>query len=284
MINTRQTDEALIAVLQPAVNRIVEKAGVNTENLLGIGVGVPGITRQKNGSVSFSPSTGWRDRPVQKELESIFGLPVIVENDVNLMALGELRQGAGKGISNMVYIHVGTGIGAGIIIDGRLYRGAADAAGEIGYFVLGDPAQRNLPESGIFESNYSAKALADRIVKEFGKEWIDQARQRPGGVINLLEEMGHQSPGLRQLLEEACRYWAYGIANMVCMMNPELVILGGDMVYLGEWGLAAIQEKLTELAPVAPLVRYAALGDNAGVIGAVFQVMENDRSLTGRKS
>lgn len=281
-IDSREVRESSLAVLETTVDRLLKEACIDKDTLLGIGVGIPGIVSHSRGLVSFSPSTGWQDRPIQEELEQIFGLPVIVENDVNLMALGEYRQGAGAGVENTIYFHVGTGIGAGVIINGRLYRGATGAAGEIGHYPIGNPKNRLLPESGIFESNYSLPALTARVKAEFD-EGVGNSVDEWGSVIELLAKERATNPRMKEILEEACRSWLYGIAGVVCVLNPEAVILGGGLGHLGDWGLEFFQTSLGIITPVKPEVRYATLGDKAGVIGAVCQVMENDRSLTGGK-
>lgn len=102
---------------------MLAESGIPRERLLGMGVGLQGVTQRGSGTVSFSPSTGWMGSPILQTIESRLGLPVIIDNDVNMMTLGEYVRGAGTGHSNVVYMYVGTGIGAGIILDGQFYRG-----------------------------------------------------------------------------------------------------------------------------------------------------------------
>ncbi|MFC4766237.1 ROK family transcriptional regulator [Effusibacillus consociatus] len=264
------------------IRSFLHEARVNYDRVLGIGVGLPGVTRRGSGIISFSPSTGWNDWPVLDELEKRFSLPVFLDNDVNLMALGEFYKGAGYGVQNLVYMHVGTGIGAGIILNGQLFRGFSEAAGEIGYMVVGNPDKRNHREYGVFEGNYSALALLERAASDPNLKLLLDENSTSAGVIKKLTELSDVSPEANGLLQEVCLHWSYGIANIVCVLNPELVILGGDMVHIGDCGLKLIQDSLSRLVPIVPELKFAELGDRGGVVGAVFHVLEADRSLSGK--
>ena len=129
----------------------------------GIGVGVPGITFHQEGVVKWAYSLNWREFPLKARLSRQYGLPITVDNDVNLAALGELWFGAGQDIQNMILLAGGTGIGAGIIIDGALYRGSAEASGEVGNFIPGrEFLGRNYRDFGALESVASGTAIAGR--------------------------------------------------------------------------------------------------------------------------
>ncbi|SDF13749.1 ROK family transcriptional regulator [Sporolituus thermophilus] len=269
----------LSAYLQECIATFLKTSAVDSERLLGIGVGLPGITRRGSGKISFSPITDWHDWPIKEELEQRFVLPVMVDNDVNLMALGEFYKGAGKGRQHVVYIYVGTGIGAGIILNGQLYRGVADAAGEIGYMMIGRLETRISDKYGTFEGNYSTLALYNRVKKTPGLNHL--ATDHAENIILKLVREATGCEVARSLLEEACLKWCYGIANVVSVLNPELVILGGDMPYIGAWGIDFIRTNLAKLVPVVPEVQFAELRERAGIMGAVYQVLESDRSLSG---
>ncbi|MBX6396256.1 MAG: ROK family protein, partial [Alicyclobacillaceae bacterium] len=198
------------------------------------------------------------------------------------MALGEFYKGAGRGVQNLVYMHVGTGIGAGIVLDGQLYRGFSDAAGEIGYMIVGDPAQGAGREFGTFEGNYSTAAVRERMMAHPELQALCRDLAPGESVIQRLADEARTSTEAGRLFEDICLHWAYGIANLVCVLNPELVILGGDLVHIGDHGLSYIRDRLARLVPIVPDVRLAQLGSRAGVVGAFFYVLESDPSLTGK--
>lgn len=282
VIQPDHTQEPALDTLEKEILAILAEPQVVKTKTLGIGLGLPGVTRRGNGSISYSPSTGWDDLPIQQELEKRLGLPVCIENDVNLMALGELYRGAGKNIQNLIYMHVGTGIGAGVILQGQLFRGSTDAAGEIGYMIVGEQDRHFQGNYGIFESNYSSQAIMRKVTASPELRQSIGAPLSPRPVMRQLVEMAAQSPKARMLMQDMYLHWAYGLANMICILNPEMIILGGDMALSDEWGMNEIRSNLRRLVPFMPEIKIAQLGEDAGVIGAVFHVLETDRSLSGR--
>ena len=268
--------EAALARLAEAVKEVMSRSGLEPDRLLGIGVGVPGIVQPETGRVRRAPGVGWwQDVAVRAGLEERLGVPVVVENDVNLMALGEYARGAGRGARCLVLVYVGTGIGAGIVVEGRLFRGAASAAGEIGYLPLGPAADaaEGRPGFGVFEQQFSARAVA-RFLAEQG--WA--RGRRP--VAALVEAARHR-PELRPYLEQVIRHWAYGVASLVAVLDPDRVLLAGDAADIGAEGLEQIREVLARLLPEVPAVGFAALGDQAGLVGAVHRVLSDEAGLTG---
>ncbi|GIP39287.1 transcriptional regulator [Paenibacillus sp. J31TS4] len=261
--------ESALRALETTLARLLAASGVDRGRVTGIGVGLPGITQRRSGTVSYAPSTGWMDLPVGKEIEERLGLPVVLDNDVNMMTLGEFFGGAGAGVSSLVYMYVGTGIGAGIIIDKQLYRGSKEAAGEIGYMRIGEAPGRRKEEFGVFEKNFSVPGIQHKA-KLLGLT-VD-----PG--ISVLEQLLALEAGgsgkAGALLDEVYRSWASGIANTVSVLDPEMLILSGEMVHLDENGLSRIRELLSEWVPVLPEIRQAALRERAGMLGAVHSVLE----------
>lgn len=244
---------------------LVSRSGMDPQRLAAIAVGVPGIVHRR-GTVSHAPSLGWwQEVPLRAVLHERFSVPVVVENDVNLMALGEYFQGAGQGVVNLALMHVSDGIGAGILIDGTLFRGAGDAAGEVGYLPLGPAGPRRPDDYGMFEQHYSARSLYRRIQLAGLGAGLDERRP----IRQLRELAAREVPQARQLLDDALRHWSYAVASIACILNPELVLLAGDAVDCGEDGLAFVQRTVAELVPMAPEIRFASLGSRAALVGAV---------------
>jgi predicted NBD/HSP70 family sugar kinase len=261
--------QGAIQSVERGLAALLEQSGFDKSRLLGIGLGLPGITQRRDGTVSYAPSTGWMGLPVKKEIEDRLGLPVMIDNDVNLMTLGEFHKGVGVGASNLVYMYVGTGIGAGIVIDGQLYRGTREASGEIGYMLIGPVGNRVHGEYGVFENNYSVPAI-----REKAKRVLPSIDEGTSVMKQIVDQVKQGDTGAQQLLNDIYKHWAYGIANIVSVMDPKLLILSGEMIHIGEAGVQSIQHGLTDWVPFVPELKLASLGDQAGIIGAIHCALE----------
>lgn len=261
--------ETVIEDLAASLDRLLAESGMSRDRLLGMGVGLQGVTQRGNGTVSFSPSTGWMGQPIQQTIEERLGLPVIIDNDVNMMTLGEYVRGAGVDHSNVVYMYVGTGIGAGIILDGQFFRGSKEAAGEIGFMMIGPVHNRKNGASGVFETHYSAPAIWQQA-----KGFLSDLQEGSSVIEELIRHARQGHPKAQQLLDDVYRHWAYGMANIVSVLNPELLILSGEMVHIDEEGVKRIHDWLCEWVPEVPVLEKASLGEQAGLIGALHSVLE----------
>ncbi len=260
--------ETVIEDLAAGLDRLLRESGIPRERLLGMGVGLQGVTQRGSGTVSFSPSTGWMGSPIQQTIEARLGLPVIIDNDVNMMTLGEYVRGAGVGHTNVVYMYVGTGIGAGIILDGQFYRGSREAAGEIGFMMIGPVHNRPNGASGVFETHYSIPGI-----QEQAKGFLSDLQEGSSVIEELIRHAKH-NPEAKKLLADVYRHWAYGMANIISILNPEILILSGEMVHVDGEGVKQIHEWLREWVPEVPNLEKASLGERAGLIGAVHSVLE----------
>ena len=156
--------------IQTFIENLIQKSHSIEHRLLGVGVGIPGIIEPSSGTVTIAPSLSWSNFPFLEKIQPDFNLPIYVENDVALATLGEHWFGSGIGKKNLVLIAIGTGIGAGIIIEGNLYRGHTNAAGEIGYFLPGREHLNNqYPGFGALEQLASGKGIADRAREIFSE-------------------------------------------------------------------------------------------------------------------
>jgi predicted NBD/HSP70 family sugar kinase len=263
------TGETAIQSIKQGIAALLNESGFKKEWLLGMGLGLPGITQRSAGTVSYAPSTGWMGLPVQQEIEEILGLPVVIDNDVNLMTLGEFHKGIGVGHSNLVYMYAGTGIGAGIMIDGQLYRGAKEASGEIGYMMVGPVGNQTKGEYGVFERNYSVRAIHDKA-----KDVLPSIDEGLSIVKQIVDQADRGSEEAQTLLDDICRHWTYGIANLTSVMDPALLILSGEMLHIGDEGIYKIQQWLNDWVPSVPQIKMASLGDQAGLIGAIHCTLE----------
>jgi glucokinase len=216
----------------------------------------------------------------RSHLSSRFGLPAAIENDANAAALAEHRFGAGRGTRHMIMLTLGTGVGGGLILDGRLYRGAVGAAGELGHMTLdadGPPCQGTCPGIGHLEalsSGTGADRLAERYAAERPEGDLGRAAAAGRGIdARLASELAAEGPGdAREVLEIVGTYLGVGIASYVNVFNPELVVLGGGFARAGDLLFEPARRYVREhaLTPARDLVRIvpAVLGVEAGLIGA----------------
>jgi glucokinase len=241
---------------------------------LGIAIGVPGIIESHSGIIKLAPSLGWKDYQLLQELEKVFDLPIIIENDVNLAALGEHWFGAGVGSNDLVMMALGTGIGAGIILNGKLYRGHADASGEIGYIVPGVKFLDNqYPGFGALESIASGKGIAERATEKLAELFKGQTFPEidTAYVFQAAKDGKEWAIGI---VDATIDYLSLAIANITACLDPELIILGGGISDSAEMLIEPIKKRITGVIPRVPIIKESLLKDNAAILGAVVRVFQ----------
>ncbi|MFZ5816336.1 MAG: ROK family transcriptional regulator [Bacillota bacterium] len=238
----------------------------------GIGLGVPGVTSLENGVVTLSPNLGWSDFPLGRKLEEEFDLPVYLDNDANTILLGERWFGAAREVRNALCMAVGTGIGCAVLLEGQLYRGSHDAAGEVGYMatsrdLLGRP-RPGRTAYGFLEQEAAGPGIARR-----GSEALGFPVDAP--EVMRLAESGNEAA--RRVVLETAEHLGLAIANMACLLDPELVILTGGVMRSAHLLLEPIRAVVERLAPYPPHIRLSELKEEAGVLGGVALVLEANR-------
>ncbi len=248
---------------------------LSERSIRGIGVGVPGITLHRQGIVAWAPSLNWRDYPLRAKLAEQFSLPIMVDNDLNLAALGELWFGAGQNTQNMVLITVGTGIGAGIIIDGALYRGAHEASGEIGYLMPGrEFLGRRYEGFGALEGLASGTGIAERARQALA------GHREPEVLASMTAEdvfdaARHKEAWASAVIEEAVDYLAIMVSSVGAYFDPELIVLGGGVARSADLLIEPIVRRIEGTMPVPLPVLASELGHRATVLGAITNVLHN---------
>jgi predicted NBD/HSP70 family sugar kinase len=260
-------DDRVFEQLVEFVHTLAGEALASGCQVRGIGVGAPGITRA-DGLVVASAQLGWREMPLAARLLQRLQLPVQVENDVNLAALGELHFGAGRGAKNIVCMSPGTGIGGAVIIDGKLHRGRHDAAGELGLMLPGPQflGWRNR-DWGPLEDIASGTGIAQRARKVVE----EQGLPIPSDGLRAEDVFAAAAEGAawaNALLEETIDYLAVAIANVQAVLDPERIILGGGISRAAERIIPGIELRLNPVIPTVPLIVRSELGYRAGVLGA----------------
>jgi glucokinase len=242
------------------------------QKLRGIGVGAPGLMQVPEGIVLNAPSLGWRDVPLQQILSERYSLPVFVENDVNLAALGEWGFGAGRGVENLVCISIGTGLGAGIILNSALYRGHNQAAGEIGYLLPDRPSLgRRYDAFGALESQAAAPGIVERARQVLQSDGAGSAN---GGLTapEIFEAARQGRPWAEQVVAETVDYLALAIANISALLDPELIVLGGGVALSADLLIDPICRRLEGVIPFVPRITASSLGPRAAAMGAVIAI------------
>jgi glucokinase len=282
---------AVLARIVKTIQDVVNEAGAKLKNVRAVGIGAPGPLNPKTGMILHAPNLGptWNQLPIAAHLGERLGCPVYLGNDVNMGAVGEHELGAGKGYKNVVAIFVGTGIGGGIILNNRLYRGVRYTAGELGHVVLA----ANGPMCGCGKCG-CAEAVASRTAIERDiRAQIEAGRKSL--VPRLLEEQGRTTMSssvlaaaleggdkvVREVLAQAEFYMGLLVANVVNTLDPQVIVLGGGIVerfgeqYMEPVRVTAEQYYLNQQDKHRIHVVATELGGYAGVLGAA--MMANRR-------
>lgn len=249
------------------IETLAGQLGVTTRELRIAVLGTPGVFQSETTHIDFVPNIpGFGEIDVPTQLRQRLGIPVLIENDVNLAARGEQWRGHGAGIGNFVFIAFGTGVGMGIIADGHLLRGARGAAGEIGYLPLaGDPYDPRGFALGTFESSVGSAAIAERYAGFGGRRGLT--------VRDIFAALASGDAAAIATVEETARLMALAIAAVGAMLDPEIVILGGSIGLRSEL-LDAIRRYLPRCTPTPPRIEASVLGNRAALIGALSVAME----------
>jgi glucokinase len=277
----RLTPAASPAATEQVIVEVVDELRSRHE-VSAVGIGAAGFVDETRSSVMFAPNLAWRDEPVKKRVEDRLGCAVLVENDANAAAWAEVKFGAAQDHDQVVLVAVGTGIGAGLVLDGRLYRGRWGAAGEPGHYrVVPDGRLCGCGNRGCWEQYVSGNALV--------AEARDFARRTPGAAARLLQLGGGSVEGIngpavtRAAMEgdtvalrcfEIIGHWlGTGLADLAAILDPGCCVIGGGVSEAGDLLIGparlAFAEGLTgrSYRPLAD-VRIARLGPDAGLIGA----------------
>ncbi|KRF01776.1 ROK family protein [Paenibacillus sp. Soil766] len=250
-------------LLKMTIRELIETAPESVYGVIGIGLGVPGIVDEE-GNLLFAPNLGWENVPMQSQLEAEFGLPVVIDNEANAGAVGEKQFGAGKETANLIYVSIGMGIGAGIIIKNELYRGATGFSGEIGHIsIQHDGPKCRCGSLGCWELYASEHALLEQAERELGHEvdlasLLTKAESGDAGVIKLFERLGY--------------YLGVGVVNIINGYNPEFIILGGRLAGGEKWLMRPLLDLLEKRSLPHPRkqlkVEFSELRDRSTVLGA----------------
>ena len=258
----------LIGQLGAIAHGLAAEAGIGWDQVQHVTVGSPGVFEPTRGAVTLAPNLpGWGRQGLLLRLRDELGTRIGLENDVNLAAEGERWRGLARDVRNFGFISVGTGVGMGLVLDGRLYRGASGAAGEVGYLPIGaDPYDRQVRRRGAFEEAVNGTA----VVRAAGEAGL--GRSLTAKKVFGLARRGDPLAG--RVVEDEARRLALGLAVVTAVVDLELVILGGGVGGNADLLLAPVERELRALSPMRPRLAVSALGEDAVLQGAVATALE----------
>lgn len=270
--------EPLLARVREAVTATLRAAGIARSSLLGVGVSVPGIIDPASGRLSLAPSLpGWDGLPVAARLKPGFPCPVVATCDLHLANIAERALGAAKDAGDAIYVHLGAGIGLGILMHGVPYLGSDGAAGQIGFLPIGETDVPPHSGFGLFEWAAGSSAferLARRAIARAPKS--SKLRQLAGRHATaphpriVFEAAAAGDADAKRILAHLIEQIARGIAAVICVLNPEMVILGGEIAQAEELLIEPLRARVAQLVPRPPR-RFAVsvLGEDSAALGAV---------------
>jgi len=275
-VQARKGSDILIKRVIKTIEAALEESQIPITEIEKIGIGVPGQVDRENGILISAPNLYAYDLNFKKVLGEHFGIDVIVSNDVDVATLGELKFGAGVGYNNAVCVFVGTGVGAGIVINGEVWTGATGTAGEIGHIVVasgGRPCACGA--SGCLEAYASRTAIEKKILGRLKKGHTSSIEVGEDGIIrsrSIKEAVDNQDELVLAALDEAAEYLSCGLASVVNFFNPEVIILGGGLIEAVDYFFNKTVKKTKAKALPVPAQKIeiikSKLGDFSGIIGA----------------
>jgi glucokinase-like ROK family protein len=282
-LDIRSGPDACLPVIDAQLRGLLEKNRLELSDIQAIGIGVPGPVVAEAGIVSAPPiMPGWDRYPIRSHLDSMWNRPISLNNDAELGALGEWAQGAGRGERHLAYIKVGTGIGAGLLLNGKIYGGVTGSAGEIGHVTIRDDGPLcNCGNRGCLEALAGGQAIAEKA-----KAAIRSGRRTQISTLSSLEKVSAKEVALaarmgdlvaQQIMSEAGSYLGIAIASLVNLFNPGMVVIGGGVAQMGDLLLEpirkAVQERSLRSASQAVRITAALLGRRSSSMGAVVQAL-----------
>lgn len=269
MIEDYEAAAGMDAAVEVA-DELLAEAGLSRDDVIGVGLGLPGPIHRSTGQIGSSfILPGWVSLPIAAEMEVRLGLPVNVDNDANLGAMAELFWGAGQGASSLVYLKVATGIGAGLVIDGRLFHGVGGTAGEIGHLTIDEegPICR-CGNRGCLETFAAGDALVELMRSSLGYELTAE---------EIVDRAVEGDTGCRRAVADAGRHIGHAVAAVCNIFNPARVVVGGSIGQAGDMLLSEMREAVRRRAVLSAAedveIVSGVLGERAEVLGAVALIL-----------
>ncbi|MBW3552089.1 MAG: ROK family protein [Gemmatimonadetes bacterium] len=272
--------DRIVQMVEESIAEVAGANGASKEHFAGIGIGSPGPLNRETGTIINTPNLGWRNFPLRDLIANAVGLPAALDNDANCATYGEWWLGAGRDVDSLIGFTLGTGIGGGIVLNGRIFHGASDSAGEIGHTTIDSTGRKcKCGNYGCLEAYASGPAIALRAVEglETGAESV-----LPDLVNGRLEDITaatvYEGAVLgdgysNEVMKETAKFLGIGIANIINIFNPEMIVVAGGVTRAGDHLFVPLRAEVRRRAfrsaeEVCQIVPATLLG-TAGVIGAI---------------
>ncbi len=265
----------IISIIETMIS-VAEKDGNKIDS---IGIGIPGIADKEGENIIFCPNLNWRNIPMGVNLRRIFDIDINIENDATLAGIAENVLGVSQGYKNSMFITIGTGVGGGIIIDGKLYKGAHGVASEIGHLIVGENFYNcNCGKNGCLETFASSTAIKNYVLKKIREDKIDTmlfklAKNIEDIDTKLIFHCAMEGDELSNMaVDRMVKYLVIGISNIINLIDPEIIVIGGGVANAGDFLMSRIKKILPNYILFKNInyadIRLAELGNDAGIIGA----------------
>ncbi|HET7631866.1 MAG TPA: ROK family protein [Gemmatimonadaceae bacterium] len=278
--------DRIVAQIEATIADAMREAGVSRDAFLGVGIGAPGPLDRANGVVVVAPNLGWHNFPLRQRIAERVKLPATLDNDANCATVGEWWQGAARGARHVVGLTIGTGIGGGLIVDGRLLHGASDVAGEVGHSTIElNGRYCKCGNYGCLEAYASGPAIATRAREVLMRDGAESCM--PGLVDGDLARLTAATvyaaarsgdAVANEIVRETGRYLGAGVANLLNVFNPDVVVVAGGVTAAGEhlFGPLNAEVRRRAFAPAVAAARVVpgSLPGTAGVVGAAWTFLD----------
>lgn len=272
--------DRIVGLIHDAIDEVIETTGGTRGDFAGVGIGSPGPLNRETGTVINTPNLGWRNFPLRDLISNAVGLPATLDNDANCATYGEWWLGAGRNVDTLVGLTLGTGIGGGIVLNGEIFHGCSDAAGEIGHMTIEANGRKcKCGNYGCLEAYASGPAIALRAVEgiEAGAESLLPAlvNGKLEGITaaTVYEAVVLGDPYANDVMRETAKFLGAGVANMINVLNPEMVVISGGVTRAGDHLFsplrAEVRRRAFKSAQEACQIVSAQLPGTAGLIGAI---------------
>lgn len=268
-------EESFLSTLSTCIHQLMKKSNLDPREFLGIGVAMHGVVNVEKGISLVTPNLGLKNIPIKERLEKEFQLEVMVENDARLMTLGETWFGGHGSLESMIAVNIGRGVGGGLVVNGKLYHGAKDLAGEIGHMIIDiNGPVCECGNRGCLQTFATGPAIARRAQEKMSGT-MKQSFKLTGRSVYELAKAGNQL--YKDVLKETGKYIGIGLTNLIHVLNPKKIILGGGVMNSKEYILPEILKTvkahaLTESAGETEIV-VTKLGRDATLLGAIAQFL-----------
>lgn len=271
--------ELMVKEMAEEVDKLLSDQKISIDKVKGIGVGIPGIADNNSGIVRVAVNLGWRNVDLRAEFKKYFNTEIGLSNDANCAALGEQRFGSGRGFSDVVFVTIGTGVGSGIVVNGKLVAGNGSAGGESGHIVIvydGNPC--NCGRRGCWEAYASATALigpTKKKMEEYPDSIMYEIAKAEGKVSGrtAFRAMDAGDVPAKEVVEQYLDYVASGLISLTNVLHPEAFLIGGGVSHEGDNLILPLKAKIDEYVHTSGMypeveVKQATLGNSAGLLGA----------------